>query len=89
MVESVFDGVRLLGDVFAFLAFGNGGGFFEEALFLLSAGFGLVFVEEFECLGGGVAVEHILKLGDCGGDLSKKLVILRTERACLEPEIEN
>lgn len=44
-------------------------GFRQETSLLFLDGFGLVLVEELEQLGGGVLVEDVLELGDCGGDL--------------------
>ena len=73
MVEAVFDGIRFLADIFLFLAFFHGGGFFEQALLLFGFGLGFVFVEEFEGLGGGVAVENLGELGDGGGDFEAEV----------------
>ena len=47
----------------------SGLGLGQETSLLLLLGFGLVLVEELEELGGGVLVEGLTELGDCGGDL--------------------
>lgn len=69
VVETVLDGVRLLADVLLLLAGLDGGGLLVQALLLFGLGFGAVLVEELESLGGGVAVEDVLELGDRRGDL--------------------
>ena len=56
MVKAVFYSVGLLANVFFLFAFGDGGGFFLQALGFFGGGFGLVFGEEFEGLCGEIAV---------------------------------
>jgi hypothetical protein len=69
VVETVLDGVWLLGDVLLLLALGDGGGLLVQTLLLLDLGLGTVLVEELEGLGGGVAVEGLRELGNGRGDL--------------------
>ena len=73
MVEAVLHGIRFLADVLLLLALANGRGFFEQSLLLLGFGFRLVFVEELEGLGGGVAVEHVGELRDRRGNFEAKV----------------
>ena len=73
MVETVLYGIRFLADVLLLLALADGRGFFEQSLLLLGLGFRLVFVEELEGLGGGVAVEHVGELRDRGGDFKAEV----------------
>ena len=68
VIEAVFHGEGLLGGIFFLLALLDGRGFLEQALFLLGFGLRAVFVQELEGLRGGVAVEGVLELGDCGWD---------------------
>ena len=67
VVEAVFDGVGFLAHVLLLLAFFHGRGFFQQSFVLLGFGLGLVFVQELEGLGGGVAVEDVGELGDGWG----------------------
>lgn len=69
VVETVLDSVGLLGDILLLLAVLDGGGLLDETLLLLGLGLRAVLVEELESLGGGVAVEDVLELGDRRGDL--------------------
>lgn len=64
VVETVLDGVRLLGDILLLLALLDGGSLLEQALLLLSLGLRAVLVEELEGLGSSVLVENVLELGD-------------------------
>ena len=73
MVQSIFYRIRLLAHILLFLPFAHGGGFLEQTFFLLGFSFWAVFVEEFEGLGGGVAVEVIGELGDGGGDFEAEV----------------
>lgn len=72
VVETVLDGVGLLADVLLLLALLDGGGLLQETLLLLNLGLRAVLVEELESLGGGVAVQHVLELGQGGRDLETK-----------------
>jgi len=69
VVETVLDGVGLLGDILLLLALGDGGGLLGQALLLLGLGLRAVLVEELEGLGSGVAVQNLGELGDGRGDL--------------------
>jgi hypothetical protein len=73
VVETVLDGIGLLADILLLLARLNGGSLLVETLLLLNLGLGAVLVEELEGLGGGVAVEDVLELGDGRGDLQAKV----------------
>lgn len=73
VVETVLDGVGLLGDILLLLALLDGGGLLEETLLLLGLGLGAVLVQELESLGGGVLVENVGELGDGRGDLDAHL----------------
>lgn len=55
-------------EIFFFFVFFDGGGFFEEMFFFFGFGFRVIFVEEFESLGGGVFVENVLELGESWGN---------------------
>ena len=69
VVETVLDDVGLLADVLLLLALLDGGGLLGQALLLLGLGLRTVLVEELQDLGGGVAVEDVLELGDRRGHL--------------------
>lgn len=69
VVQTVLDGVGLLGDVLLLLALLDGGGLLQQTLLLLDLGLRAVLVEELESLGGGVLVEDLLELGDRRGNL--------------------
>lgn len=69
VVQTVLDGVGLLGDVLLLLALLDGGGLLQQTLLLLDLGLRAVLVEELESLGGGVLVENVLELGDRRGNL--------------------
>jgi len=73
VVETVLDGVGLLGDILLLLALLDGGGLLEETLLLLGLVLRAVLVEELESLGGGVLVENVLELGNRRGDLQAKV----------------
>ena len=73
VVETVLDGVGLLADVLLLLAFLDGGSLLDETLLLLGLGLRAVLVEELESLGGGVAVEDRLELGERRGNLQAHL----------------
>lgn len=69
VVETVLDGIWLLGDVLLLLALGDGSGLLVQTLLLLNLGLGAVLVEEFESLGSGIAVEGLRELGNRWWDL--------------------
>ena len=69
VVETVLDGVGLLGDILLLLALGDGGGLLGQTLLLLGLGLRAVLVEELEGLGGGVAVQNLGELGNGRGNL--------------------
>lgn len=73
VVETVLDGVRLLGDILLLLTLLDGGSLLEETLLLLLLGLRAVLVEELESLGSGVAVEDVLELGQRRGNLQAHL----------------
>jgi hypothetical protein len=73
VVQAVFDSEGFLGYILLLLALGDGGRFSVEALFLGRLSFRTVFVQELEGLGGGVAVEGVLELGDRGGNLKAEV----------------
>lgn len=87
VVETVLDGVGLLGDILLLLALLDGGGLLEETLLLLGLGLRAVLVEELEGLGGGVLVENVLELGDRGRDLQPHVedLLLALEADILRP----
>lgn len=64
VVETVLDGVRLLGGVLLLLALADGGGLLVQTLLLLDLCLRAVLVQELESLGGGVAVEGLGELGN-------------------------
>ena len=64
VVETILDSIRLLADILLLLALLNGGSLLKETLLLLGLGLRTVLVQELESLGGGVAVENVLELGD-------------------------
>lgn len=69
VVETVLDVVGLLADVLLLLALGDGGGLAVQTLLLLNLALGAVLVEELEGLGGSVAVQGVLELGNRRGHL--------------------
>lgn len=69
VVETVLDDVWLLGDVLTLLALSDAGGLLGETLLLLGLGLWSVFSEEFEDLGGLIAVEDVLELSNRWWDL--------------------
>lgn len=73
VVETVLDGVGLLGDILLLLALLDGGGLLEKTVLLLSLGLGAVLVQELESLSSGVLVEDVGELGDGRGDLDAHL----------------
>lgn len=87
VVETVLDGVGLLGDILLLLALLDGGGLLEETLLLLDLGLRTVLVQELESLGGGVLVENVGELGDRRGNLDAHLenLLLALETDILGP----
>jgi len=87
VVQAVLDGVGLLADVLLLLALLDGGGLLQETLLLLDLGLRAVLVEELEGLGGGVAVQDVLELGQRRGDLQAQLedLLLALEADILGP----
>lgn len=87
VVETVLDGVGLLGDILLLLALLDGGGLLEETLLLLGLGLGAVLVQELEGLSSGVLVEDVGELGDSRGDLDAHLkdLLLALEADILGP----
>jgi hypothetical protein len=87
VVETVLDGVGLLGDILLLLALLDGGSLLEETLLLLGLGLRSVLVEELESLGSGVAVENVLELGQSRGNLQAGLedLLLSLETDILGP----
>lgn len=83
VVETVLDGVWLLGDILLLLALGNGASLLDETLLLLGLGLRAVLVEELEGLSGGVAVQDVLELGNRRWDLQAEvedlLLTLKTD----------
>ena len=73
MIESVLHSIWLLAHILLLLALADRGGFLKQSLLLLSFGFWLVFVEEFEGLGGGVAVQHVGELRDRRRDFETEI----------------
>ena len=73
MIEPVLHSIGLLADILLLLAFVDGGSFLEQSLLLLGFGFRLIFVEQFEGLCGGVAVEGVGELRDCGRDFETEV----------------
>ena len=73
VVQTILDGVRLLADVLLLLALLDGSGLLQQTLLLLGFGLGAVLVEELESLGGGVAVQDVLELGQRRGNLETHL----------------
>ncbi len=64
VVETVLDSIWLLADVLLLLALLDGRSLLEETLLLLGLRLRSVLVQDFEGLGGGVAVKDMLELGD-------------------------
>lgn len=73
VVETVLDGVGLLGDILLLLALSDGGSLLGETLLLLGLGLRAVLVEELQGLSSGVAVKDVLELGDRRGNLQAKV----------------
>lgn len=73
MIEPVLDGERLLADILLLFAFGYCRCFLEQSLFFLCFGLGLVLVQQLERLRRRIAVQHISKLRDRGGNLKAKV----------------
>lgn len=69
VIETILDSVGLLADILLLLALLDGSGLLDETLLLLGLGLRAVLVEELESLGGSVAVEDVLELGNRRGDL--------------------
>lgn len=87
VVETVLDGVGLLGDILLLLALLDGGSLLEETLLLLGLGFRAVLVEELESLGGGVLVQNLGELSQSRGNLQAHLenLLLALEADVLGP----
>jgi len=87
VVETVLDGVGLLGDILLLLALLDGGSLLEETLLLLGLGLRSVLVEELESLGSSVAVENVLELSESRGNLQAHLkdLLLSLEADILGP----
>ena len=87
VVETVLDGVGLLGDILLLLALLDGGSLLEETLLLLGLGLRSVLVEELESLGSSVAVEDVLELSESRGNLQAHLkdLLLSLETDILGP----
>lgn len=64
VVQTVLDGVGLLGNILLLLALLDGGSLLEQTLLLLGLGLRAVLVQKLECLGSGVLVEDVLELRD-------------------------
>ena len=64
MIESIFDSVWLLADIFLFLALADSGSLLDQTFLLFRFCLWPVFVQEFEGLRGRVAVKDIRELGD-------------------------
>ena len=69
VVKTVLDIVWLLANILLLLTIGNSSGLLVKTFLLLNLGFWAVFVEEFEGLGGSVAVQGVLELSDGRGNL--------------------
>lgn len=87
VVQTVLDGVGLLGDILLLLALLDGGGLLQQTLLLLGLGLRAVLVEELEGLGSGVLVEDVLELGDRWGHLQAHVedLLLALETNILGP----
>ena len=73
MVESVFHCIWLFAHILLLLSLFHSRSLLVQSLLLLSFGLWLIFVEELECLGGGVTVEDVGKLGDGGRDFETEV----------------
>lgn len=87
MVETVLDCVWLLADVLLLLALLDGGGLLQQTLLLLGLALRTVLVQKLEGLGGSVAVEDVLELGDSRWDLQSEVedLLLALEADILGP----
>lgn len=87
VVQTVLDGVGLLGDVLLLLALLDGGSLLQQTLLLLDLGLRAVLVEELESLGSGVLVQNLLELGDRWGHLKAHVedLLLALEADILRP----
>lgn len=87
VVETVLDGVGLLGDILLLLALLDGGGLLEQTLLLLGLGLRAVLVEELKSLGSSVLVENVLELGNRRGHLEAHVedLLLALEADILGP----
>lgn len=87
VVETVLDGVGLLGDILLLLALLDGGGLLEKTLLLLGLGLRAVLVEELEGLGSGVAVQGVLELSNGRRNLQAEVedLLLALETDILRP----
>jgi hypothetical protein len=73
VVETVLDGVWLLGDILLLLTLLDGGSLLQETLLLLGLGLWAVLVEELEGKSSGVAVKDVLELSDGRWDLEAEV----------------
>lgn len=73
VVETVLDGVWLLGDILLLLALSDSGSLLGQTLLLLGLGLWAVLVEKLEGLGGKVLVEGVLELSDGWWDLQAEV----------------
>jgi len=73
VVETILGGVWLLADILLLLALLDSSSLLQQTLLLLGLALWAVLVEELESLGGGVAVEDILELGDRRWDLQSEV----------------
>ena len=73
MIQPIFNRIRLLANILLFLSLLDRCCFLQQSLLFLGCCFGLVFGEKLEGLRGGVAVEHIVELGDRGRDFEAEV----------------
>lgn len=87
VIETVLDGVWLLANILLLLAIRNSGGLGGKTLLLRGLGLRAVLVQEFEGLGGSVAVEDILELSNRWGDFQAEVedLALALEANILRP----
>ena len=87
MVQTVLGNVWLLAHILLLLTLLDGRGLFQQSLLLLGLALGPVLVEELKGLGGGVAIEDVLELGDRRWDLEAHVqdLLLALEADILGP----